>query len=189
MKLIDMKCPSCCARLNIRAGSKIVRCEYCDSKFAIDDAEILDIFDSDEAEEEDDATASLPLAEYARKKCQDFLEDRPDAKEYFTNTPKIVRGLDIPSGEDVYLIHDDTLFKSGKNGFAITERGIYCRPMGEAVLFYSWDKFSSMAKPELQDSYVVCKGRRICYFTGSDDMKEEMLKLFGILYRHAHDAR
>jgi hypothetical protein len=61
--------------------------------------------------------------------------------------------------------------------------------MGEAVLFYSWDKFSSMAKPELQDSYVVCKGRRICYFTGSDDMKEEMLKLFGILYRHAHDAR
>lgn len=189
MKLIDMKCPSCCARLNIRAGSKIVRCEYCDSKFAIDDAEILDIFDDDEIEEEDDATASLPIAEYAHKKCQDFLEDRPDVQEYFKSTSKIVRGLEIPGGEDVYLIHDDTLFKSGKNGFAITERGIYCRPMGEAALFYTWDKFSNLPKPELQDSYIVSKGRRLGYFTGSEEIREEVFQLFGNLYRHAHDAR
>jgi len=29
--------------------------------------------------------------------------------------------------EDVYPAHDDTLFKNGKNGFVITENGIYCR--------------------------------------------------------------
>jgi topoisomerase-4 subunit B len=53
------------------------------------------------------------------------------------------------NGTLVSFIHDDTLFKSGKNGFAITERGIYCRPMGEAALFYTWDKFSNLPKPEL----------------------------------------
>lgn len=192
MKLIDMRCPACCAHLNVRGGSRMVRCEYCDSRFAIDDAEILGISDIDDDEEDgggDEPSPFLPIEEFAAKKCQQFLEDHADARKEFKSTPKILRGLDIPDGETVYLIHDDTLMKSGKDGFAITERGLYCRPMSDATVFYSWDKFSGLPQPSLEDSYVVCRGRRIAYLTGRDSLKEDLLELYNRLHRHVRDAR
>lgn len=186
MKLIDMKCPACCAHLNIREGTRVVRCEYCDSKFALEDAEILGSFEVDD-DDEQDPSSSMPIAEYAAKQCAQWLEDHADSKKLFSCAPNILRGLEIDDSETVYLIHDDTLLNSGKDGFAITERGLYCRPMLEDAVFYSWDKFRKMAAPEIEDSYIVCKGRRICYIS-RDGVRGDLLDLYESLQRHARIA-
>lgn len=51
--------------------------------------------------------------------------------------------LGIPAGEVVYLCHDDSWFKRGKNGFALSERGIYTKPMGGDVVFMTWKQFAN----------------------------------------------
>ena len=40
---------------------------------------------------------------------------------------KSIKGLMIAQGEEVLFTHDSTLFQSGKEGFAITDKGIYYR--------------------------------------------------------------
>ena len=45
--------------------------------------------------------------------------------------PNIVKGLNIPEQENVIFAHDATLLGNGKNGFALTDKGIYSRGMLE----------------------------------------------------------
>ena len=55
MKLIKMKCPNCGAELDVDADQKMAVCEYCDTKFLIeDDQKVLS-----NAEESDDKATSV----------------------------------------------------------------------------------------------------------------------------------
>ena len=51
--------------------------------------------------------------------------------------------LGIPAGELVWLCHDDTWLKRGKQGFALTERGIYVKSMGYDTVFITWKQFAN----------------------------------------------
>lgn len=37
MKLVELKCKNCGSLLNVEEGAKEVTCEYCHTKFALDD--------------------------------------------------------------------------------------------------------------------------------------------------------
>ena len=94
----------------------------------------------------------------------------------------------IKAGDDVYLIHDDTMFKSGKNGFAITHSGMYCREFGDRTAhFVSWKDLACGEKPELDEySYIRQNGVSLCYFSDDDDLLEgKIFKLYQRLYNHA----
>ena len=126
------------------------------------------------------------MQEYASLRCRQFLHDYADRAKEFRQTSKVVRGLAIPDGEDIYLIHDDTLFKSGKDGFAITEKGIYVRAMNEQPApCLTWNAFAKLPAPKVDGSYVVCKARRVAYYTGDDSFKEEICDLFRRLHHKA----
>ncbi len=81
--------------------------------------------------------------------------------------------------EDVYLVHDDTLFKSGKNGFAITENGIYCREMfGSYTNYVSFEELGNVENIYINGSEIYADGKIIAYITGSSDDKEDLKDLF-----------
>lgn len=81
--------------------------------------------------------------------------------------------------EDVYLGHDDTLFKSGKNGFAITENGIYCREMfGSYTNYVSFEELGNVENIYINGSEIYADGKIIAYITGSSDDKEDLKDLF-----------
>ena len=82
--------------------------------------------------------------------------------------------------ENVYLTHDDTLFKNGKNGFAITNRGIYCRGM-----FQSYNSFTSYKELSKVSFFYTSNGEifsntgdKVAYITGSKEEKWNLEKLF-----------
>jgi hypothetical protein len=112
--------------------------------------------------------------------CYDFL-NRVD-KNAFIVTEKIQKGLSIPQGEKIILAHDDTLFKNGKNGFAITEKGIYCRGMMEnQAAFTSFSEIQNNAdKIEWgdKDHYIIkLNGKKLVYFYEQNPVREELMSL------------
>ena len=134
----------------------------------------------------DDAdTSTDPMYAYARNLCAAFLASH--ANDNFESGRKILAGLGI-GGEEVYLIHDDTMFHSGKNGFAITSEGLRCRDFGDrAAHVVSWDAFSRGERPELDDSYVRQGDTTVCYFTDNEDTREDLYRLYLRLWRHAQN--
>ena len=183
MKLIDMRCPACGGVVERRISNRLVECEYCESRFVIDDDESASFADDIANAYSDTATSALSMSDYAERVCEDFLDHNDSG--YFRNAPKILRGLEIPPGENVFLIHDDTFMSSGKNGFAITERGLYCRDLGEKAIFVDWETFARLGEPRLNDSHITSDRRYICYFTDNAQVLPDLLDLYTKLYRHA----
>ena len=67
--------------------------------------------------------------------------------------------LKIPDNEEIYLAHDDTLLKSGKNGFALCGQGIYTRELWGTPQFVSWEEFINA---EIEKNWtLVLPGRRV----------------------------
>lgn len=108
--------------------------------------------------------------------CQSFMSmhDRSNYEASY-NLKSFFGILD----EDVYLGHDDTLFKSGKNGFAITEYGIYCREMfGSYTNYVSFEELGNVENIYINGSEIYADGQIIAYITASSDEKEDLKKLF-----------
>ena len=95
----------------------------------------------------------------------------------------IINTLKIPSGDTIYLVHDDSWFKRGKNGFAITDRGVYVKDIGEAADFVPWEEFRKCKNIESKSCYVTADGRKIAYITGGDRLKSQVERLFITIYK------
>ena len=186
MQLLEIKCPACGAAVSDRITGRVMTCAYCGSRFVLDGEE-AELFLDDIAEEEvsDDPLDALPMSVFASRVCEEFLSNTDPSR--FKDTPKIRTGLGIPDGETVYLIHDDTMFHSGKDGFAVTEKGLYCRGMYEEPDFMDWAVFAGLPNPALESgsSYITCGTRNICYLTGARTVMEALFPVYQRLYRHA----
>lgn len=184
MELLNMTCPSCGASVTDRINSRRVTCAYCGSRLFLDGEGADGFLEAAEAAQEDEALSGLSMPRFAQQACEEFLARTDQAS--FKDTPKIRAGLKIGDGDTVFLIHDDTLLKSGKNGFAISRKGIYCRGLYEEADFLDWAAFAKLDEPtEKTGGYIACGQRNVGYFTGSADIKGELLALFRKLHRHA----
>ncbi len=182
MQLLDIKCPACGASVPGALKSRIVVCEYCGTRFMLDGTGAV----ADEAAKalEDEAKSAVSMETYASDECSVFLLNSDES--YFKSAPKILKGLNIGSDETVYLIHDDTFMKSGKNGFAITDKGLHCRGQGEDAAFLDWKTYAKMAEPEDGGAGTIkCGSRLVGYFTDDSDVLDELVELFKKLHHHA----
>lgn len=185
MRLLELKCPGCGAVIDQKITSRIVTCAYCGSRFALDGDEAEAFIESDDRydEEEEERGSSSSMASFAAEACEEFLDNFDDG-DRFESSSKILDGLGV-GDEDVFLIHDDTLFKSGKNGFAISEDGLYVRDLWEDALFYDWATFAEMDEPEVDDGSIKCGDDMVCYFTSDSDVLSALKKLYKKLQKHA----
>ena len=191
MKLISLNCPACGAAYDGPIRSGFLSCEYCGTRFMLDADELealgvssgkgLEAADAEELAYED----LQPYEEFTREACEEFLK-AVDSDE-FKCTSKIVRGLGVDDRkEEIFLIHDDTLLGSGKNGFAITDYGFYCREMGDPEAhFVAWGEFAECEKPYIDDSLIVADGVSLAYYTGNSDVRDELKSLYRKLRKHA----
>lgn len=186
MKAIAVNCPMCGGRYSGPITGRFLTCEFCDSRFALDDEEMEALglggrneeYEDDADYEADEEYAGMDLLEIVDAECEDLL-CRVDRGNFETSR-KIENGLGIDSDEQIYLIHDDTIFKSGKNGFAITSAGLYCREMGDGrAHFMSWEDFANTRyAAEIDDSYIRVDGTSIAYYTDGEDDREQLENLY-----------
>ena len=180
MKL--MKCPACGASIQGQVTSRVVVCEYCDSQFILDEDTAEALIGASEVDEYEEYYGQWDsMAHFAADACDELFNDLGDG--YFSVTNKIYDGLCIEEDEDVFLIHDDSMLGRGKNGFAITENGLYCREMSEkAPLFLDWDSFSQYDQPYIDGSYIRVNDVNICYYTDDSDLIPYLCEFYNILY-------
>lgn len=189
MEVLFASCPMCGARYDGALTSRHLVCDYCGAQFMLskDEAEALGIGDApvQQAQEPDNRSydgSNLSMVDFARQECDDFLKHADE--DEFEDTKKIRRGLEL-GGEEVFLIHDDTLFKSGKNGFAITEDGFVCKELlGDGLQRVSWSQLAR-DEPRRENGTAFSGERAIIYFTSDDDTMEDLFDLACRLARHA----
>ncbi len=101
-----------------------------------------------------------------------------DEYNYVSNT-KIEQTLGI-FGEEIYLVHDASLLKNGKNGFAITESGIYCRRFLENwTRHVSFEELINTQTIYEKDSYIYADEDTLAYLpSGSRTTLRYLTELF-----------
>lgn len=72
------------------------------------------------------------------------------------NYEKAKLNFGIGNDEDVYLIYDDSLFKTCKIGFSLSTKGIRIKTKQEAAILYSWNEFVKIPiKRNIINSWVI----------------------------------
>ena len=102
---------------------------------------------SKEPQQPSEQTTYPPGSEKAMAKFAKMYIERDiikGHKQFRIRNEQVFRNaLGIPNDDEIFLAHDDTLFKSCKNGFAMCTSGIYCRDTMEKESNYlSWDGFA-----------------------------------------------
>jgi hypothetical protein len=199
MRVVTLNCPACGGEYGGRISSRFITCEYCGTRFGLgkDELEALGFVDVDgDGFDDSHPLPSLaaedvsddPMDVFANNACTQFLRKHAGDRDCFKPSRKILAGLGI-DGEAVYLIHDDTMFKSGKNGFAVTASGVYCREMGDKQAhFVSWGDLALGTEPQKDEdghSYVRQDGISLCYFSDNDRCFVGLYTLFVRLWVHA----
>lgn len=143
MDISTNKCPNCAGGLTTSADKRKKICPFCGTEFNIDYVAVPNVTDDDRDEvvcmrQKKSDSFQLEACCDREKICNDFLSQIGELKKDFKITPELIRGLRIPRNENVFLAHDDTVFQNGKRGFAVTEKGIYCRSMLEKLQFISY---------------------------------------------------
>ena len=181
-----MKCPACGAPIKGEVTSRVIVCEYCESQFVLDENLANAVMGTDELDEYAQYYYQWEsMAHFAADACSDFLDDLGD--DSFDVSKRVYDGLGIQDGEEVYLIHDDSMLGRGKNGFAITEYGLYCREMGEpAAWFLDWASYAHYDRPYIDGSYILVNDVRICYCTNDSDLLPQLLDLYDLLHEASY---
>ena len=126
-----------------------------------------------------DAQAVVDINNEMKRLCDEFLEKIGENADSFKFTPKLKKGLQIPDDAIVYLAHDDTMFNSGKNGFAITNQGIYCRDLMENTEVTSLDELSNLTELSWEDvnkhNNIISGEKKLVYYTDGEEEVENAL--------------
>ena len=113
------------------------------------------------------------LLEAIKGECELFANNHD--KEKFKITQKIIKHLGLQG--EVYLGYDSTIFKSGKNGFAITESGIYFNEIIVSKYHTSFEELSNSNKIYTSGSIIYVDEKIVAAIVDNEE-KEDLKGLF-----------
>lgn len=197
-----MKCPYCGAEARKR------KCEYCGSELFT--MEELQRMENPQEEIErlqllEESSDLSGIKELTTRFCRKFPEYfscvtiSHGKKQVTCGNPKVNNKLYETLGlgqddEEIYLIHDDTLLKTGTNGFAITKGGFYYRGLFNSVTIHtSWKELAKANTIGFYQNlpFRVCADEvTVAYFSGDKVVQEALLKLvktMALLYQQEGD--
>lgn len=112
--------------------------------------------------------------------CKRFLSSH-DLHNYRVEQNLLI-GLNINAQETVFLGHDDTMLRSGKNGFVITSTGIYCCDMFSKPIFTSYTNLAKASSIYKKSTYIYADQRLLAYAGINRQDIPDLLVLFQGIY-------
>ena len=96
----------------------------------------------------------------------------------FKCTPKLKAALGIANMDDsdIYLARDDTVLKTGRNGFAITKDGIYCRDIGAKATHISYEMLGCASRITKKLGGTICADKTVIAL--STESTKDLILLF-----------
>lgn len=104
------------------------------------------------------------------------------------NVDNMRKYLFIPQSAKLYLIHDDTILGSGKNGFVLSDQGVFAKDIYKDAEHTSWEEFVRGELLPLEPGAGGCNiymrltdGSRRCtsYVTGGgEELKRQVFQFF-----------
>lgn len=153
------------------------------STFGCTEDELYELLDSQYEDREDKNKDNnrdkdgKQIIETIQELCNVFLEAHPGTT--FTISKELLFEHHVGEGEKIFLGHDDTLFHSGKNGFVVTDRGIYCREMWEETVFTSYaDLAHTKGEIYCKFSTIFADTHKLAYITGERYAIKDLISLF-----------
>lgn len=116
--------------------------------------------------------------------CKQFLSTH-DQRNYRVEQNLLI-GLNINTQEIVFLGHDDTMLRSGKNGFAITSAGIHCCDMFSNPVFTSYADLSKASSIYKKSTYIYADQLLLAYVGINRQDIPDLLVLFQSIYSLLH---
>ena len=117
----------------------------------------------------------LETFEAIKLECELFAKTH--GKGRYEASQKLRKHLGLQ--DEVYLGYDDTIFQSGKNGFAITESGIYHRDTFLHTDHISFEELSDGEKINMLECYIYVDERKLATVSlTTDEEKEDFKGLF-----------
>ena len=104
------------------------------------------------------------------KICLNFLSYEENKSVDTGRKDNIINTLKIPSDDTIYLIHDDSWFKRGKNGFAVTDRGLYVKDDTDMAVFVSWEEFRECENIKIGSCCIVADGKKLAYLSSGNEI-------------------
>jgi len=127
-------------------------------------------------EEKEAAQIYKPLAsqlEQIKEWCSQITRQYPS----FVVSPKLSSHLGIGS-QAVYLGYDDTFFKSGKIGFAVTKKGFVVKRPGDAFAqTLTFWQFLKTKKLSLKENKIYADEQVAIWFSGNRHIQAKLLEL------------
>lgn len=112
----------------------------------------------------DNRPASASALIRIRQLCRDFASTHSG---HFKSdiSVKFRRNMGLPESTPVYLSHDNSFLQSGKTGFAVTDRGFYCKDFGSSpAVFTSFQEVKKLKKIYSRDNYIYAdNNHRLVY--------------------------
>ena len=108
--------------------------------------------------------------------CENFLsyKDNRCIDNAQKSRTMLIEELQIKSTDTIYILYDASWRRSGKNGFAVTNKGVYVRKAGKSTEIMYWKDFKKCTEITRYLDTITANDQSIAYFTGP---KEILLQL------------
>ena len=120
---------------------------------------------------EEEKITMAEFQERTKEACEKLVKKYPDI---FAVNRALESKLEIPADEEIYLEHDDTLFRNGMTGFAVTSRGIYCKENISRPQFTDFEELSSYKLTWDSARWTInVNGKKVSFLMPTSDEKTE----------------
>lgn len=117
--------------------------------------------------------------------CKKFLsyKDTEIVDNALNNKKVLINVLQIEPGDKIYILHDTSLFRRGKSGFAVTDKGIYVKEPWQDTQVVYWKDFKKYTKITRDRGAIIADGKAVAHFSGSEEVLLQLEVMFDAIHK------
>ena len=121
--------------------------------------------------------------------CENFLsyEDNRCIDNAQKSRTMLIEKLQIKFTDTIYILYDASWRRSGKNGFAVTNKGVYIKEAGKSTEIMYWKDFKKCTEITRYLDTITANGQSIAYFTGPKEILLQLEVMLDAIHKYLNN--